>query len=116
MNPFADPPRPTPKALDTLERLAQALWEVVPYDRMSKWEDATEATRYHYRARAARLLEDYDIEPRWLGTKQPIRTPDDFEEHYEKDVLLWGSVLVRIPKPAPTGEFFAAQDLDDDDD
>lgn len=103
---ITEPPRyPAIEGAEILEQLAKFLWEgITDYNRGIKWDDHNQSTKWHYRGRAARLLETFNVTPRWGGREQPVRTPDDFDDHYENDVLVWGSVLVRIAKPNP--EYF----------
>lgn len=43
------------------ETLARALWDVVPYDRVMPWEEASAEVQEHYKARARQLLTQFDI-------------------------------------------------------
>lgn len=94
---------------DILETLAKALWEIVPYDRGIKWDDHNETTKWHYRTRAASLLEKFDIGPRHPYTPPIIDlTDDDAYERAEKQILIYGHAVVRVtaPKAGSGYEYF----------
>ncbi|AMD43067.1 hypothetical protein SEA_ANGLERFISH_69 [Mycobacterium phage Anglerfish] len=51
--------------MDIVEKLARALWEVVPYGRPFEWSaHPNEEMRDHYRARASKLLDQFEIKER----------------------------------------------------
>jgi hypothetical protein len=95
-----EPPRyPQIEGAEILEQVAKFLWEgVAPYDRGVNWDDHNQATKWHYRARAARFLETFEVTPRYGGRTPPIRDltdPDSFKQ-VDRDVLAYGHAIVRI--------------------
>ncbi|AXH47531.1 hypothetical protein SEA_HOPE4EVER_70 [Mycobacterium phage Hope4ever] len=53
------------EAMDIVEKLARALWEAVPYHRPFEWSvHPNEEMRDHYRARASKLLDQFEIKER----------------------------------------------------
>jgi hypothetical protein len=84
---------------DIIEKLAQALWEVPPYARHAKWAEVNEGTKYHYRARAAHLLEDFEVVPRGGRTTAPVRDITDGLEQLGLDMEVYGHAIVRVEKP-----------------